>query len=80
MRIFSSAEYRRRVARRMSLTNFSAGSLVLPDFCLFFAHGYDDPEIFLCSIPTICLMGADAAHPFHSPRTTATTPTHKMAL
>ena len=37
MRIFSSAENRRRVARRMSLTTFSARSFVTPDFCLIFA-------------------------------------------
>ena len=37
MRIFSSAENRRRVARRMSLMTFSARSFVLPDFCLIFA-------------------------------------------
>ena len=34
IRIFSSAEYCLRVARRMSLTTFGAGSLCLPDSCL----------------------------------------------
>src|ERR1700732_4961901 len=37
MRIFSSAENCRRVARRMSFTTFSAGSFTGPDFCLIFA-------------------------------------------
>src|ERR1700682_5022573 len=37
MRIFSSAENCRRVARRMSFTTCSAGSFTGPDFCLIFA-------------------------------------------
>jgi hypothetical protein len=37
MRIFSSAENCRRVARRMSFTTFSADSFTGPDFCLIFA-------------------------------------------
>jgi hypothetical protein len=46
LRIFSSAEKCRRVARRMSLTASSAGCFSGPDFCLIFAPcGYDDPEI-----------------------------------
>src|SRR5471030_3269321 len=46
MRIFSSAEKCRRVARRMSLIASSAGCFSGPDFCLIFAPcGYDDPEI-----------------------------------
>src|ERR1700733_9437804 len=46
MRILSSAEKCRRVARRMSLIASSAGALSGPDFCLIFAPcGYDDPEI-----------------------------------
>ena len=46
MRIFSSAEKCRRVARRMSLIASSAGCLSGLDFCLIFAPcGYDDPEI-----------------------------------
>src|ERR1700733_9823921 len=46
MRILSSAEKCRRVARRMSLIASSAGALSGPDFLLIFApRGYDDPEI-----------------------------------
>jgi len=46
MRIFSSAENCRRVARRMDLIAFSTGCFAGPDFCLIFAPcGYDDPEI-----------------------------------
>jgi nucleoside-diphosphate-sugar epimerase len=47
MRIFSSAENWRRVARRISLTTCSADSLAGPDFCPSFAplNGYDGPEI-----------------------------------
>jgi hypothetical protein len=37
MRIFSSAPYCLRVARRMSLMTFSAGGFGIPDFCLIFA-------------------------------------------
>ena len=37
MRIFSSAENCRRVARRISFTTFSAGSFAGADFCLIFA-------------------------------------------
>src|ERR1700733_822135 len=46
VRIFSSAEKCRRVARRMSLIASSAGCFSGQDFCLIFAPcGYDDPEI-----------------------------------
>src|SRR6187455_3299884 len=47
MRIFSSAEYCLRVARRMSLMTCSDGAFPVPDFCLIFAplKGYDEPEI-----------------------------------
>ena len=46
MRILSSAEKCRRVARRRSLIASSAGCFSGPDFCLIFAPcGYDDPEI-----------------------------------
>src|SRR3954452_363804 len=46
MRILSSAEKGRRVARRMSLTMVSAGALAGPDVCFIFApHGYDEPDI-----------------------------------
>jgi hypothetical protein len=46
-RLFSSAEYCLRVARRMSLMTCSAGAFPVPDFCLIFAplKGYDEPEI-----------------------------------
>ena len=37
MRILSSAEKCRRVARRMSFTTFSADSFTGRDFCLIFA-------------------------------------------
>jgi hypothetical protein len=37
MRIFSSAENCRRVARRISFTTASAGFFLGPDFCLIFA-------------------------------------------
>src|ERR1700726_1248984 len=37
IRIFSSAEYCLRVARRMSLTTFSAGSFAKLECCLIFA-------------------------------------------
>src|SRR5450631_1468089 len=63
MRIFSSAENCRRVARRMSFTTFSAGSFTGPDFCLIFApHGYDEPEILPSENHPICLTGADVGH------------------
>jgi hypothetical protein len=46
MRIFSSAEKCRRVARRMSLIASSDGGFSGPDFCLIFAPcGYYDQEI-----------------------------------
>src|SRR5450631_3966125 len=64
MRIFSSAENCRRVARRMSFTTFSAGSFTGPDFCLIFApHGYDEPEILPSENHPICLTGADVGQP-----------------
>ena len=54
MRIFSSAEKCRRVARRMSLMVSSAGCFSGPDFCLIFAPcGYDDPEILPSCKPQI---------------------------
>ena len=47
IRIFSVAENRRRVARRISRTALSAGSLLLNDFCpIFVPFGhYDEPKI-----------------------------------
>src|ERR1700693_3428775 len=60
MRIFSSAEYCRRVRRRMSFSTCSAGALPGPDFCFIFAPcGYDEPEILPSGSPSICLIGAD---------------------
>jgi hypothetical protein len=71
MRIFSSAEIGRRVARRMSFTICSAGRFSGPDVCLIFApDGYDEPEILRSREPSICLKGADAGQPttFTPPR------------
>src|SRR3954453_9372900 len=63
MRIFSSAENCRRVARRMSFTTASAGCFTGPDVCFIFAlDGYDEPEILRSRKPSICLTGADAGH------------------
>ena len=45
MRIFSSAENWRRVARRISLRAASAGALAGPDVGFIFApYGYDEPN------------------------------------
>jgi hypothetical protein len=63
MRIFSSAEYCRRVWRRMSFSTCSAGALPDPDFCFIFTpYGYDEPEILPSESPSICLRGADGEH------------------
>ncbi|WP_338830024.1 SDR family NAD(P)-dependent oxidoreductase [Bradyrhizobium sp. 27S5] len=63
MRIFSSAEYCRRVWRRMSLSTCSAGALPGPDFCFIFAPGgYDEPEILPPQNPSICLTRPDGKH------------------
>src|ERR1700733_2516295 len=61
MRIFSSAEYCLRVARRMSWTTFSAGSLDDRVCCLIFApcERYDEPETLPSSICQFCLTSAD---------------------
>src|SRR6202050_3837476 len=69
MRIFSSAEYCLRVARRMSWTNFSAGSLDDRVCCLIFApcERYDEPETLPSSICQFCLTSADGGQ---SPTTT----------
>jgi hypothetical protein len=65
MRILSSAENWRRVARRISLRAASAGGLAGPDLCLIFApDGYDEPDILRSRQPSICLKGADAGQPF----------------
>ena len=63
MRIFSSAEYCLRVARRMFLTSHSDGEPVVPDFYLISTpRVYDEPEILSSSRHQICLTGADAGH------------------
>src|SRR5208282_5670314 len=63
-RIFSSAEYCFRVARRMSFTTCSDDALVVSDFCLIFASpwSYDEPEILPCSTRPFCLTSADGRH------------------
>src|SRR5437899_11671195 len=68
MRILSSAEKCRRVARRIFFTTSVAGSFSGTDFCLIFApcEGYDEPEILPSSTHPICLMSADGGH--YSPR------------
>src|SRR5258705_6930259 len=65
MRILSSAETCRRVARRILFTTSVAGSFSGTDFCLIFApcEGYDEPEILPSSTHPICLMSADGGHP-----------------
>src|ERR1700691_5528181 len=68
MRIFSSAEYCRRVWRRMSFSTCSAGALPGPDFCFIFAPcGYDEPEILPSGSPSICLIGADGEQIGYAP-------------
>src|SRR6476619_5199787 len=63
IRIFSSAEYCRRVWCRMSFSTCSAGALPGPDFCFIFAPcGYDEPEILPSGSPSIGLTGADGEH------------------
>src|SRR6476646_8409667 len=64
MRIFSSAPYCLRVARRMSFATCSAEAFCVPAFCLIFAplKGYDEPEILPSQLSRFCLIGADAGH------------------
>src|SRR5687768_12888175 len=64
MRIFSSAEYCLRVARRMSLIICSAGAFPVPDFCLIFAplKGYDEPEILRSQLSRFGPISANAGH------------------
>ena len=50
MRIFFSAEYYLRVARRMSLMTFSPGSFCVPDFRLIFAPWRGTTSQKFCSI------------------------------
>src|SRR5262245_26937573 len=67
VRILSSAEKCRRVARRMFFTTCVAGSFSGTDFCLIFApcEGYDEPEILPSSTHQICLTSADGGHTSH---------------
>src|SRR3954451_15635513 len=69
MRIFSSAPYCLRVARRMSFATCSAEAFCVPAFCLIFAplKGYDEPEILPLS--RFCLIGADAGQALVEPVT-----------
>src|SRR5690606_31758766 len=64
MRIFSSAPYCLRVARRMFLMTCSAGAFPVPDFCLIFAplKGYDEPEILRYQLSQFGPISADAGH------------------
>ena len=64
MRIFSSAAYCLRVARRMSLIALAAPVWRVCDFCLIFVPfgHYDEPEILPYEIPLICSIGADVRH------------------
>src|SRR3954471_25061275 len=64
MRIFSSAPYCLRVARRMSFATCSAEAFCVPAFCLIFAplKGYDEPEILPSQLSRFCLISADAGH------------------
>src|SRR3954462_8006414 len=64
MRIFSSAPYCLRVARRISFATCSAEAFCVPAFCLIFAplKGYDEPEILPSQLSRFCLIGADAGH------------------
>src|SRR3954471_8929351 len=64
MRIFSSAPYCLRVARRMSFATCSAEAFCVPAFCLIFTplKGYDEPEILPSQLSRFCLIGADAGH------------------
>src|SRR5438445_6352167 len=72
MRILSSAEKCRRVARRIFFTTSVAGSFSGTDFCLIFApcEGYDEPEILPSSTHPICLMSADGGQVKCSARST----------
>src|SRR3954467_1815207 len=61
MRIFSSAPYCLRVARRMSFATCTAEAFCVPAFCLIFAplKGYDEPEILPSQLSRFCLISAD---------------------
>src|SRR5436309_11205685 len=64
MRIFSSAEWCRRVARRISRTVFSALSGMRLLACLIVApqQGYDEPGILSYAIKPLCPTSADGLH------------------
>src|SRR6476660_6336858 len=64
MRIFSSAEYCRRVALRMSRTNFSAPSGLRPFLSVIVIPpwGYDEPGTLAYAISSICPVSADGEH------------------
>src|SRR5947209_1225726 len=64
MRIFSSAEWCRRVARRISRTVFSALSGMRLLACLIVApqQGYDEPGIVSYAIRPFCPTSADGLH------------------
>ena len=65
MRIFSSAENYRRVARRMSLITALASFRAGPDVCFIFEpRGYDEPAILRLREPSICLRSAAGGQPF----------------
>src|SRR5262245_23076841 len=68
IRIFSSAEYCFRVARRMSFTTCSGDLFGVSDFCLISSpYGYDEPEILLYLIHRFCPMSADAGQSKNKP-------------
>jgi len=64
MRIFSSAEYCFRVARRMSLIALAAPVWRVCDFYLIFVPfgHYDEPETLPYEIRLVCSIGADVKH------------------
>src|SRR5262249_39055552 len=64
MRIFSSAENCRRVARRICFTTCSAGSFTGLDFCPICAPSMATmgPKSSLPQPAPFCLIGADAGH------------------
>ena len=62
MRIFSSAEYCLRVARRIFLIAMVAPGCHVSDFYFIFiptTGHYDELEILSCAMPLVCPIGAD---------------------